>query len=1185
MGSAFFIAFCVRAATNYPLINYYYPQAEGAEWQYTGTDWDGEPADTVWHVDDVAKKLTCYTGRSAPTSYIRTVSSFHNAYCDTVDLIPYDEWFEYSSTEAGVLTYWGMDDDPGAYEERLDRGYAFPATLAVGQKVTLTRDFYTNAIYAGPMVVSIQLIGVENVTVPVATFADCLHLRFSLGTEVHDEWWALGTGCVKQRGVSGEGAQKQRDLVSFDVGETGSVTVQKNGSGTISPDLNGKELVIGQSYLMTAQPAGTGVKFANWTDATDGSVVTNGATVLFTMSEGRALVANFTDVTRPTASITAPTKAQTVVGGTNALFTVRGTAADNGGVAAVMWQLDGGPFEQADTTNSWKNWSGSATLSTGTNTVRAYSVDLSGNVSITQSVVFTYAALGVPIVDFAKGSTNKAFGYKAVSGAWYYLDALLGLYCLSPAKGASSAMQVSMTGPGLLSFSWELSCGDGTNALTCVAGSKVLATNKVAGAALFSSVAVPAGAQTVKWTVTRGKVSGEVNGIIRDVRWTPLAKAELPTPGNSQVLMRRNLEGLCWNADCDTCRVYAGLSTSALKPVGTGVYDSKTVPVADINTLVEQAAGKTVYWRVDTILKDVNGNETVNTGPVWSFMALPEGSPEFESQAESGSLTVGVQYELGPFTVISSESGTLLCAVRAGALPTGMKTVVSNGAVYVTGVPSKPGTYQAAVQISKKTATATVPGTTMSFAFTVSALSAWAVGDFNGYVASDELGKGQMTMSVTALGKVTGKIAIAGSNFTFNASSYLPSESGDEWLVVTDAKAGNVSIPLTLTVWPPVGEEGISAFSTLGHANGTFGDSEGIALYRNIWKDAGMAAGVTNFTGYYTASLSGGEGFGSGYLAVTVDKAGGVKTAGKLADGTVVSLSGPLIMDDSGRLFAVLYTAPATYKGGSFFGVMQFVMARDFSSVVVRPLDAESLPFLWASFNPTATAEYGAGFWREPSLSGGWYNAVINLREYYAGGVVVGGVGTLPSLLATVKYTDYDPESELETPPKISWTETLAVGDAGVSPNGLLLSVTPATGIGTGLSAPMAQTPAKVADPDTGEFVGYNYADLENPTGLKFGFTRTTGLFKGTFNAYYDYASAIDNTTSKQTWTHTVKTATYEGVLTPVREDMADGVAGRGFFLWADKGSYDSGKVDTADNPIMTAFTFSWSYDFLLSLP
>ena len=102
---------------------------------------------------------------------------------------------------------------------------------------------------------------------------------------------------------------------------------------------------------------------------------------------------------------------------------------------------------------------------------------------------------------------------------------------------------------------------------------------------------------------------------------------------------------------------------------------------------------------------------------------------------------------------------------------------------------------------------------------------------------------------------------------------------------------------------------------------------------------------------------------------------------------------------------------------------------------------------------------------------------------------------------------------------------------------------------------------------------------------MKFGFTRTTGLFKGTFNAYYDYASAIDNTTSKQTWTHTVKTATYEGVLTPVREDMADGVAGRGFFLWADKGSYDSGKVDTADNPIMTAFTFSWSYDFLLSLP
>lgn len=82
---------------------------------------------------------------------------------------------------------------------------------------------------------------------------------------------------------------------------------------------------------------------------------------------------------------------------------------------------------------------------------------------------------------------------------------------------------------------------------------------------------------------------------------------------------------------------------------------------------------------------------------------------------------------------------------------------------------------------------------------------------------------------------------------------------------------------------------------------------------------------------------------------------------------------------------------------------------------------------------------------------------------------------------------------------------------------------------------------------------------------------RATGIFKGSFKAWFDYGT-----------THTSRSLAYEGVLTPERVDMNDGVEGRGYFLWADKSSYDSGKVDKYGEPIMTPYSFNVSYDFLL---
>lgn len=60
-----------------------------------------------------------------------------------------------------------------------------------------------------------------------------------------------------------------------------------------------------------------------------------------------------------------------------------------------------------------------------------------------------------------------------------------------------------------------------------------------------------------------------------------------------------------------------------------------------------------------------------------------------------------------------------------------------------------------------------------------------------------------------------------------------------------------------------------------------------------------------------------------------MDRLGGVKAADKLADGTAVSQSGSLVLDDLGRVYTVLYTSPVAYKGGSLFGLAEFARVEE----------------------------------------------------------------------------------------------------------------------------------------------------------------------------------------------------------------------------------------------------------------
>jgi len=103
------------------------------------------------------------------------------------------------------------------------------------------------------------------------------------------------------------------------------------------------------------------------------------------MASNLTFIANFVDTNRPVVAITAPTANQRW---SNAVFTVKGTAGDNLGLASVQYQLNSAAWSAATPGVNWSNWTAVMNLTPGTNTVRAYALDVTGNRSPTNSVSF-----------------------------------------------------------------------------------------------------------------------------------------------------------------------------------------------------------------------------------------------------------------------------------------------------------------------------------------------------------------------------------------------------------------------------------------------------------------------------------------------------------------------------------------------------------------------------------------------------------------------------------------------------------------------------------------------------------------------------------------------------------------------------------------------------------------------------
>ena len=77
-----------------------------------------------------------------------------------------------------------------------------------------------------------------------------------------------------------------------------------------------------------------------------------------------------------------------------------------------------------------------------------------------------------------------------------------------------------------------------------------------------------------------------------------------------------------------------------------------------------------------------------------------------------------------------------------------------------------------------------------------------------------------------------------------------------------------------------------------------------------------------------------------------------------------------------------------------------------------------------------------------------------------------------------------------------------------------------------------------------------------NDGAVALSFTQATGIFKGSYTFWYDYVSAYDAIKDKETWTHTSKKGSFEGIRVQGEEPTMDG-----FYLWDATGEYEDQKT------------------------
>jgi hypothetical protein len=229
---------------------------------------------------------------------------------------------------------------------------------------------------------------------------------------------------------------------------TATVTVTAVGGGSVSPNYNGQQLVIGQTYKLQAK-AKSGLAFLGWT----GSQTTSAEKISFVMQSNLTFTAAFADVKKPTLTIKTPANKSTF---TVSAVTVTGVTKDNSTVAQVFYQLNGTGWVAASTGNGWSNWWANITNNPDVNTFEAYAVDAAGNNSKIASLTLNYRVTpdslsGQSMVvsagsatGFTMSFTNGTFSQSAADTN--FVDGV-GTYAYKRINSVTAKLMVSYTAP------------------------------------------------------------------------------------------------------------------------------------------------------------------------------------------------------------------------------------------------------------------------------------------------------------------------------------------------------------------------------------------------------------------------------------------------------------------------------------------------------------------------------------------------------------------------------------------------------------------------------------------------------------------------------------------------------------------------------------------------------------------
>jgi len=309
----------------------------------------------------------------------------------------------YSATgPAGVIQGGGTFPNESAkvtVASRVSFGVAPPESVAPTVKIsTPVNNYHTTGT-------SVLLTGTASDNVGVAE----VEVSVGAGISKHATLTAGGTAWsvnvdlqpgpntiqVRAKDGSGNSSTVQSITVHLDSGSIVQVIV--HGNGTVTPNLNGSNLIVGKTYSMTAK-AGTGFVFGGWVLNTPagGNVTVSGPALKFTNQTDLIIVANFADGTAPEVAIASPKNNDKV--GTDKI-TVSGTAKDNDAVQRVFVQVNGGAPVQANGTTSWSL--SNVQLSPGANTIRVFAEDSRqpNPRSKTNTITVTYLKTAVFQVD------------------------------------------------------------------------------------------------------------------------------------------------------------------------------------------------------------------------------------------------------------------------------------------------------------------------------------------------------------------------------------------------------------------------------------------------------------------------------------------------------------------------------------------------------------------------------------------------------------------------------------------------------------------------------------------------------------------------------------------------------------------------------------------------------------------